>query len=354
MILRELRELAGMTQDALGEKVGVTRQTIAVWESGDRKPSVEQLGRLAKALGVSISLFIESEPGAEPVLLFRADMPTALSQDLRHILTQKVEDYAAIEQIVGAEPVLPESRKVPDQALDAIDTHAERIRSWLGVENGPLGDVLALLEDRGIKIIQCPLPQQVSGFSAYTEELGGVIIVNADHATERQYFTAIHELVHLIYHRMEYRRPTASTVKGKDPREKFADAVAGAVILPRAVIEEELGFYQNRWIPEPVLQYIKKRYYVSMKTVLFRAEQAGIISSKQRGQQMGKLIEKYGKNDEGVRLEKPSIPSRLERLAFQALADEKISTSRAAEILGRPIMDIRKDLLKWIDGEAFV
>jgi Zn-dependent peptidase ImmA (M78 family)/DNA-binding XRE family transcriptional regulator len=352
MILRELRELAGLTQDALGEKVGVTRQTIAVWESGDRKPTIEQLGRLARALGVSLSLFIERESGAEPVLLFRADVPSALSPDLRFILTQKVEDYATIEQIVGAEPVLPESRKVPEQALDAIDTHAERIRSWLGVENGPLGDVLALLEDRGIKVIQCPLPQQVSGFSAYTEELGGVIIVNEEHAAERQYFTAIHELVHLIYHRMEYRKPTASTAKGKDPREKFADAVSGAVILPRSVIEEELGFYQNRWIPEPVIQYIKRRYYVSMKTVLFRAEQAGIISPKQRGQQMGKLIEKYGKTDEGDRLEKPKIPSRLERLAFQALADEKISSSRAAEILGRSVLDIRQDLLNWIDGET--
>ena len=354
MILRELRELAGMTQDALGEKVGVTRQTIAVWESGDRQPTIEQLGRLARSLGVSLDLFLEKEVGTEPVLLFRADMPTALSQDLRYILTQKVEDYAAIEQIVGAEPALPESRKVPDQALEAIDTHAERIRNWLGVETGPLGDVLALLEDRGIKIIQCPLPQQVSGFSAYTEELGGVVIVNADHAAERQYFTAIHELVHLIYHRMEYRKPTAPKVKGKDPREKFADAVAGAVILPRSAIEEELGFYQNRWIPEPVLQYIKQRYYVSMKAVLFRAEQSGIISSKQRGQQMGKLIEKYGKTDEGERLAKPKILSRLERLVFQALSYEKISSSRAAEILGRPIIDIRQALLAWVDGEATI
>ena len=352
MILRELRELAGMTQDALGETVGVTRQTIAVWESGDRQPTIEQLGRLARALGVSLDLFIVKDTGTEPVLLFRADMPSALSQDLRFILTQKVEDYASIEQIVGADPVLPESRKMPELGIDSIDTHAERIRSWLGVENGPLGDVLALLEDRGIKVIQCPLPQQVSGFSAYTEEHGGVIIVNADHAAERQYFTAIHELIHLIYHRSEYRRPTASTVKGKDPREKFADAVAGAVILPRSATEEELGFYQNRWIPEPVLQYIKKRYYVSMKTVLFRAEQAGIISPKQRGQQMGKLIEKHGKADEGERLEKPKMPSRLERLVFQALADEKISSSRAAEILGRPIFDIRNELLTWVDGEA--
>ena len=100
MILRELRELAGMTQDSLGERVGVTRQTISVWESGDRQPTIEQLGRLARALGVSLDLFLVKEAGAEPVLLFRADMPSALSQDLRFILTQKVEDYATIEQIV--------------------------------------------------------------------------------------------------------------------------------------------------------------------------------------------------------------------------------------------------------------
>jgi Zn-dependent peptidase ImmA (M78 family)/transcriptional regulator with XRE-family HTH domain len=352
MILRELRELAGMTQEALGEKVGVTRQTIAAWESGERTPALEQLGRLARVLGVSLDLFLKPEEGLEPVLLFRADVPSAISQDLKIILTRKVEDYAFIEQIVGAEPVLPESRKAQEQALAAIDTHAERIRDWLGVENGPLGDVLALLEDRGIKIIQCPLPLQISGFSAYTEELGGVIIVNTEHATERQYFTAIHELVHLIYHRTEYRKPVALPAKGKDPREKFADALAGAVLIPRSVIEEELGFYRNKWIPEPVLDYMKRRYYVSMKTVLFRAEQTGLISPKQRGQQMSKLILKYGKVDEGAPLEKPKMPSRLERLVYQALADEKITTSRAAEILGRPLIEVRTKLSEWCDEEA--
>ena len=59
--------------------------------------------------------------------------------------------------------------------------------------------------------------------------------------------------MHLIFHRTEYRPPSTAPVKGKDPREKLADAVAGAILLPRTVIEEELGFYRNRWIPEPVL-----------------------------------------------------------------------------------------------------
>jgi DNA-binding XRE family transcriptional regulator len=32
--IRELRESAGLSQEALGERVGVTRQTVAAWERG--------------------------------------------------------------------------------------------------------------------------------------------------------------------------------------------------------------------------------------------------------------------------------------------------------------------------------
>ena len=46
------REAAGLTQDDAGRFVGVTRQTIAAWERGDRSPSVEQLARLALAFRV--------------------------------------------------------------------------------------------------------------------------------------------------------------------------------------------------------------------------------------------------------------------------------------------------------------
>lgn len=352
-MIRACREQAGLTQEELGKKVGVTRQTIAAWENRERHPSLEQLGRLAKALGVALDLLVEPMAEAAPTLLFRADMPSALSPELRALLSRKVEDYAAVEQLAGAEPVVPESRKAAGFDPFTIDTHAARIRDWLGAENAPLGDVLSLLENNGVKVILYPLPQTVSGFSAYTEELGGVIIVNSAHPTERQYFTALHELVHLIFHRTEYRTPSATPVKGKDPREKLADAVAGAILLPRTVIEEGLGFYRNRWIPEPVLLDIKKRYSVSMRTILIRAEQVELISRKQLGQQLGKLNNKYGPEGEGTfQLQKPDTLCRLERLVFLTLADEKITASRAAEVLGKPLVEVRSRLMEWLDEEV--
>lgn len=49
-----LRKKRSLTQEALAEEVGVTRQTIAKWESGESIPDLELASRLAAALDVSL------------------------------------------------------------------------------------------------------------------------------------------------------------------------------------------------------------------------------------------------------------------------------------------------------------
>ncbi len=54
MRLKQIREKRGWTQERLAEKVGVSRVTIARIETANRKPSLELLERLAKALKVKV------------------------------------------------------------------------------------------------------------------------------------------------------------------------------------------------------------------------------------------------------------------------------------------------------------
>ena len=50
--IRTLRFLAGeMTQAELGEKIGVTRQTIAAIEAGKYSPTLEAAFRIARVFG---------------------------------------------------------------------------------------------------------------------------------------------------------------------------------------------------------------------------------------------------------------------------------------------------------------
>lgn len=64
--IRELRFHAGeMTQQALAERIGVTRQTIIAIEQGKYSPSLEAAFKIARAFGVPLEQVFQFLPGPE-------------------------------------------------------------------------------------------------------------------------------------------------------------------------------------------------------------------------------------------------------------------------------------------------
>lgn len=68
--IASLRKAAGLSQEALAAKLGVSRQAIGKWESDATLPSLDNLHQLAKELGVSIDALLtgeaaEAQNGAE-------------------------------------------------------------------------------------------------------------------------------------------------------------------------------------------------------------------------------------------------------------------------------------------------
>ncbi len=59
--LAELRKSKNLTQDELGEKIGVTNKTVSRWENGNYLPPVEILQMLSKTYGVSINELLSGE-----------------------------------------------------------------------------------------------------------------------------------------------------------------------------------------------------------------------------------------------------------------------------------------------------
>lgn len=56
-----LRKKMQLSQEKLGEKVGVTRQTISNWELGQTIPDTYQLISLSKALNISIDSLVDND-----------------------------------------------------------------------------------------------------------------------------------------------------------------------------------------------------------------------------------------------------------------------------------------------------
>ena len=63
--VREARQAASLTQEALAAQVGVTRQSIIAIEQGKYGPSVKLALELAAALGVRVEDLFELEGGRE-------------------------------------------------------------------------------------------------------------------------------------------------------------------------------------------------------------------------------------------------------------------------------------------------
>src|SRR5689334_16851970 len=63
--LRELRGGAGLTQQQLADKAGLTREGVAQVETGRSEPAWRTVVALCDALGVSCDAFLR-EPGEQP------------------------------------------------------------------------------------------------------------------------------------------------------------------------------------------------------------------------------------------------------------------------------------------------
>ena len=60
-IISRLRREQGLTQEALGQKLGVTNKTVSRWENGNYMPDIELLVPLGEALGVSVNELLAGE-----------------------------------------------------------------------------------------------------------------------------------------------------------------------------------------------------------------------------------------------------------------------------------------------------
>lgn len=60
--LMQLRKYHHLTQEELAEKVGISRQALAKWESGETMPDLERSRILAEIFGVSLDDLANYEP----------------------------------------------------------------------------------------------------------------------------------------------------------------------------------------------------------------------------------------------------------------------------------------------------
>jgi Zn-dependent peptidase ImmA (M78 family) len=157
------------------------------------------------------------------------------------------------------------------------------------------------------------------------------IVVNKNQPGDRMRFSIAHELAHNVLE-------IAPGVDG----EKAANRFAAAFLVPRETARAALG--PRRRCLDPIeLSFLKEQYGLSVQGWIHRAEDLGILSQSAATHQFHQLIEAGLRDREIGPPRSPEQPRRMERLVRRALAEQWISTSRAAELLGMTLAELHAE-----------
>ena len=91
--IQEARKAAGLSQESLGERLGVSRQAVSKWEADASVPDLENLIAMSRIFGVTIGALLGMEPAAEE--------PT--EEDSPEAPGEEAENTAPVEELSGRE-----------------------------------------------------------------------------------------------------------------------------------------------------------------------------------------------------------------------------------------------------------
>ncbi|MBQ2794005.1 MAG: helix-turn-helix transcriptional regulator [Clostridia bacterium] len=131
----KLRKLKGLTQDELASAIGVSRQAVYKWESGQSYPEVPKLIEMKLIFGISIDDLLDEN---YEVVLPEKKKRKRLSGEEKKAIEAKVEaEEAPAEAVVEAAPAEEAPAEAVVEAAPAEEAPAEAVVEAAPAEEAP-------------------------------------------------------------------------------------------------------------------------------------------------------------------------------------------------------------------------
>ena len=239
---------------------------------------------------------------------------------------------------------------------------AREARDGLGCEQGPLRDVMEVIEEHGgVQVVVLELAQSVAGAYIAKSDLP-LVFVNGSQAITRQRFTLAHEFGHfrMGHSSVVDRQVTIGGVQ-RDPNEVAANAFAAEFLMPKEATK--------RWARENVdgqvtleqVVVFACEYGVSPQAARYAFATAGVLTDEERAAHLDaeiaeelhiELASYLGLEPLEDRLAEavrrmPRIPPPLERSALGELLVGAIDIAELAARTGRTEPEVEEALAEF-------
>jgi len=337
--LKAARKMAGMSLQELADATGnlVTKQAISKYEKGKMLPGSDILDAFSKALGVKSGYFYRQPQVQLNGLEFRkrARLTKKDENRVKHLTLDFLERFIEIENVMGQQTVFENPlKKAPIEIHDDVEAAVMLLREKWKLGIAPVSNLMELLEENGVKILEVDLPEQFDGLSAWADAIP-VIAVNKNHDLVRKRFTIVHELAHLM---LNLKACTPNDL------EKLCHNFAGAFLIPKEKMIEELGTHRSR-ITLFELKRLKGIYGISIMALMVRAKHLKIIRDavyKKFFVLANKSGWRSGKAPEPGDYVGREYANRFSQLVSWAVSEDIITMSKGAELMNEMLPEFRK------------
>src|SRR5665213_997827 len=228
------RESRGYTQTALAKDLSLAPSLISKFESGIVMPTPDNLRRIAEALDYPVEFFSQTDRvyGLGCSFLFHRKRKLMPIPEQRRLVAELNVVRMQIERLLRGTEMEAEN------AFMLLDCEQHRgpkgiariMRSAWRIPSGPVSSVIGAIESAGGVVMQYPFQNdRADGMSWWLPSLPPIFFVNSEMPGERERFTLLHEVGHVVMHRFP-----SETI------ESEADEFAAEFLMPAEDIAQDL------------------------------------------------------------------------------------------------------------------
>jgi Zn-dependent peptidase ImmA (M78 family) len=333
LVIETARRAAGMTQEQLAEKVGVSQVAMCRYERGTREPEPDILAKIASTLDVTLDFLQQSSKirGAVAVEAHMRRRKTAKPSDWKRLEARLNMQRMHARRLFDEISVRAEQR-VP--SLDPLEVDAASAALFARMQwrmpSGPVRSLTQWIEAAGCIVIEEDFGTAgVDGLSHWIDEIP-IILLNASAPTDRKRLTMAHELGHLCLHSQDVT----------ETMESEAGQFAAEFLMPAEAIRFEL-----RNLSLGKLLDLKREWEVSVQAIIERAWEMKMIDPAQRTRLYKSLSAKGWRTREPLSDELFREAPELPRKIGESLAAGGLSLQEISELAGFASADSRNPYL---------